>query len=157
PLAVAIFAVVASPGLSQEHGRPVVGRDQGRTDRTDERWRENEGRPDERAPNAAEGVGRRTDLTEKRDTEVRSPDTILKEIKSAKEVEQVKTIDYVADHAYSEHGPEYNIHSPEEFKTIAQEHLEHPDDKTNLYKNECTAYWSERYKSILIVNHDKPA
>ena len=67
-----------------------------------------------------------------------------------------KIVENVYNHAYEEHSKEYGSVSSEQFKNIAMEHLEHPDDKTDLHNGETTAYWSDKHQSVLIVNNKKP-
>jgi hypothetical protein len=130
--------------------------------------RVDEKRPDESRVTDVDEAARKIDLTKRYNDEKLDADALAAKIKAdeigaertAPDEDRTKTlrdtIDHVTAHAYEEHWREYGNISRDEFRQIAKEHLENPDDKTNLYNNHATAYWSEKYKSVLIVNHDSP-
>jgi hypothetical protein len=134
--------------------------------RPEEQRRADEKRSDEPRVTDVDEAARKIDLTKRYNDEKLDADALAAKIK-ADEIRTERTtpdddrtktlrdtIDHVTAHAYEDHWREYGNISRDEFRQIAKEHLENPDDKTNLYNNHATAYWSDKYKSVLIVNHE---
>jgi hypothetical protein len=110
---------------------------------------------DESSATRSHDIWHNTDLTNRKDT--RSLDISALDAKlNARARENAALVYNVNNHAFAEHAQEYGVKTQAEFKKIAEEHLERPDDKVDLYKGEATAYWSDKHQSILIQNHLKP-
>jgi hypothetical protein len=80
-------ALLPQPLFSQDAGRPEAGRDPRRGVETDERRRQDDARRDERGRNAAEAIGRRSDITTRRNSEFRDANALGADIAAQRSAE----------------------------------------------------------------------